>query len=365
MFLRSCIYARTHFLFACKTGTTHPRQPSQFHLKFEPARDTKHLHTKQRHNSIIYNTMHQYNFTHNSLYFLAAMAMAVALSACGDDSGSGNGTNNDSGPNVNRNTVTTDEAVTRLEFPHLADSKTNIVIIHRTPESSFDKDRVNYAVEWDCNKKSQRWSCYQMHKGYNGNFSRVINEYPNDPDIPKEYRWDDDYIRNSGFQHGHICPSADRTFSYQANYQTFYMSNMQPQYGAFNGYSGSNRGLWLRMEGKVQQLASNLDKNDTMYVCKGGCIDNEEYIIKRINNKLIVPKYFFMALLMKTSQGYSAMAFWVDQTASWRMDETLAQHAISIDKLEELTGIDFFCNLPDKIENEVEKNFYPKYWGLQ
>ncbi len=47
------------------------------------------------------------------------------------------------------------------------------------------------------------------------------------------------------------------------------------------------------------------------------------------------------------------------------MDETLAQHAISIDKLEELTGIDFFCNLPDKIENEVEKNFYPKYWGLQ
>lgn len=310
-------------------------------------------------------TILPHNFTAKTLRFLATLAMVVAMTACGDDSGNGNDGSDSNSPNVNRNTVTTDNAVTRLEFPHLADSKTNIVIVHRTPENSFDKDRVNYSIEWDCNKKSQRWSCYQMHKGYNGNFSRVVNEYPNDPDIPKEYRWDDDYIRGSGFQHGHICPSADRTFSYQANYQTFYMSNMQPQYAAFNGYSGSNRGLWLRMEGKVQQLASNLGASDTMYVCKGGCIDNEEYIIKRIDDKLIVPKYFFMALLMKTSQGYSAMAFWVDQTASWRMDETLAQHAISIDELEKLTGIDFFCNLPDKIENEVEKNFYPKYWGLQ
>ena len=39
-------------------------------------------------------------------------------------------------------------------------------------------------------------------------------------------------------------------------------------------------------------------------------------------------------------------------------------YAISIDELEERTGIDFFCNLPDDIENVVEANATPKAWGF-
>ena len=37
---------------------------------------------------------------------------------------------------------------------------------------------------------------------------------------------------------------------------------------------------------------------------------------------------------------------------------------MSIDELEKLTGIDFFCNLPDNEEKAVEAAFYPSYWGL-
>ncbi|MDY6229959.1 MAG: endonuclease, partial [Prevotella sp.] len=39
-------------------------------------------------------------------------------------------------------------------------------------------------------------------------------------------------------------------------------------------------------------------------------------------------------------------------------------YAISIKELEERTGIDFFCNLPDDIEVEVEKEVNVKDWGL-
>ena len=35
---------------------------------------------------------------------------------------------------------------------------------------------------------------------------------------------------------------------------------------------------------------------------------------------------------------------------------------ISIDRLEELTDIDFFCNLPDDIENKVEAQAYTASW---
>lgn len=307
-----------------------------------------------------------YDFFYKTRAILPLLLTAFIIASCGgDDDNSENGENNVKVVNVNKNTVSTDNAVMRLEFPRLSSNGHSLVIVHRTTSTEYDKDGVNYAIEWDSEKKSQRWSCYQMHKGYSGNYSRVVDGYPDDPDLPSDAYWDRDYIYGSGFQHGHICPSADRTFSYDANYQTFYMSNMQPQYKQFNAYEGSNKGLWLMMENKVTAMARNLGKSDTMYVCKGGTIDSEEHILKRISGKLIVPRYFFMAILIKESRGYSALGFWAEQTTEWGTNENLLDHAVSIDKLEELTGIDFFCNLPDDKENEVEKQFYPKYWGLE
>lgn len=44
---------------------------------------------------------------------------------------------------------------------------------------------------------------------------------------------------------------------------------------------------------------------------------------------------------------------------------TWRNYAISIDELEKRTGIDFFCNLPDAIEDKVEKAFGSAVsWGL-
>lgn len=295
------------------------------------------------------------------------MAAAMLVASCSSDGGDDGGvTPPEAAKNENRNVPTTEAAVARLEFPRLDTSGNSMVVVHRTGTTAFDKDRVNYSLEWDKQKKSQRWSCYQLHKGYNGSYSRVVGNYPDDPDIPQADRLDKDYFYGSGFEHGHICPSADRTFAYDANMQTFYLSNMQPQYHKFNAYDkdSGDRGLWLMMENKVQTMAQQLGPNDTLFVCKGGTIDNEANIIKRISGKLIVPRYFFMAVLKKTPQGYAAFGFWGEQKNEWGTNEKLADHAMSIDKLEQLTGIDFFCNLPDKEEDKVEAEYYPRYWNI-
>ena len=72
-----------------------------------------------------------------------------------------------------------------------------------------------------------------------------------------------------------------------------------------------------------------------------------------------------MACLMKNSMGYRAIGFWAEQQASeWHDDEPLSDYVVTIDELEELTGIDVFCNLPDDIENDVEHKFSLKAWGL-
>ena len=291
----------------------------------------------------------------------------LVLISCGDDSGNDDGGGIRPQANVNKNVVTTEPAVARLEFPKLKGGNSVVLVNRTTGDRQYDSDEVNYAVEWDRDKKSQRWSCYQMHVGYTGSYSRVVDGYLFDPKLQQGDYWDKDYFYGSGYDHGHICPNADRKYSYKANEQTFYLTNMQPQYRRFNGYSttGSDKGegLWVRMEEKVRGWTPRV-KTDTLFVCKGGTIDKDYHIIGRIQGRLIVPKYFFMAVLMKNSMGYRAMAFWVEQRNEWRNDDDLADYAITVDELERKTGIDFFCNLPDEIEDEVEKTIALRAWGL-
>ncbi|MDO4160409.1 MAG: DNA/RNA non-specific endonuclease [Prevotellaceae bacterium] len=297
----------------------------------------------------------------NYLFYLLTFSLLFITSCSSDDDSD---SSNSSTVNVNKNTVVAggDSAIMRLEFPRVKGGN-SVVIVHRTTGDSYDPDGINYCIEWDCDKKSQRWSCYQMHSGYTGSYSRVSSGYPNDPNLSSGDYYEEDYIYGSGYQHGHICPSADRKYSYTANEQTFYMTNMQPQYARFNGYEGSEQGLWLRLENKVRDLVPHT-KTDTLYVCKGGTIDNEDQIISRIQGKLIVPKYFFMALMLKHSSGYRAVAFWMEQTNQWATDVDLADYAITIDELEEKTGIDFFCNLPDDIEERIESSYSENAWSL-
>lgn len=304
---------------------------------------------------------------HAAMLVLAFAALLVA--GCGDDNedGDGNGQEQVDKKNQNANIPSAangyNKAIQRTEFPALKQTGKQKVLVYRTASSAYDKDGVNFAVEWDCEKRSQRWSCYQMHRGFSGSYSRVSDFYFDTTNLSSNEYWGE-YNYFPGFDRGHICPSGDRTASADMNTQTFVMTNMQPQYHQFNGFeqNSTNRGLWLRMEETLRSWANSLSATDTIFVCKGGTIDSEANIIERIGGKLIVPKYFFMAILRKSQFGYAGMAFWSEQTRTWRSNETLLSHAISIDELEKLTGIDFFCNLPDDIENQVEKTFNASVW---
>ena len=300
---------------------------------------------------------------------IALLLSAFTFTACGDDDEEGSGSQSSQVDKKNKNANIPsaangyNKAIQRREFPALKKTGKQKVIVYRMTSTSYDKDGVNFSVEWDCDKRSQRWTCYQMHKGYSGKYSRESNFFFDATNLNSNEYWGE-YTRFPGYDRGHICPSGDRTASKEMNSQTFVMTNMQPQYGEFNGYDKSgNNGLWLRMENQLRKWADKLSATDTIFVCKGGTIDSEANIITRIGGKLIVPKYFYMAILRKSSFGYAGMAFWSEQTNAWRTNETLRSHAISISELEKRTGIDFFCNLPDDVEAQVEKTFNPSVWS--
>jgi endonuclease G len=107
----------------------------------------------------------------------------------------------------------------------------------------------------------------------------------------------------------------------------------------------------------------------TLYVCKGGTIDKSEHILQYLTDKIVgknkipVPKYFFVAIFGKKGTTYKAVGFWMEHLANYESQISLSIYAKSIDELEELTGIDFFCNLPDNIEDAVEKSYSPSDWS--
>jgi endonuclease G len=313
---------------------------------------------------------------HKILTIIIAIA-SITLTGCGTDVVFNDNEEPDTGisNNTNRNDTRTNAVYGRMEFPRLKGGTSNIVIIHN---ASFG---VNYCVEWDTDLKpkgwnnegslrSQRWSCYQMHAGNtsnatdrrpDNNLSANFGKYPNDPELGTQYHFTVDPYWGSRYDHGHILPSADRAYSYnnRANLQTFYMTNMQPQENGFNA------GVWSNMEKQVRSW-NNANFRDTLYVVKGGTIDDVANLgaIERPNvitigsgqNKIPVPKYFFMALLCKNKEagnkGYKALGFWIEHKEN--DTEYLKPYVVNIDELENLTGIDFFCNLPDDIEKAVE-----------
>lgn len=257
----------------------------------------------------------------------------------------------------------------RIEMPRLQQG--DVFIVHQATDM---KDKpLNYAVAYDTKQHHSRWVAFRFDNQTKGrSVSRkdysIKPQYPQDP-LCKDTPTSDASFH--GYDHGHLCASADRLCSRTANDQTFYMSNMSPQLASFN------QDYWTKYEGFVQNLGrscgtvsgTNTAFADTLYVVKGGTINNVTTTTKVDDFNMPVPSHYFMALLSVKDGKYAAIAFWMEHRqydlSIIKNDKTeIAAHAISIDRLESLTGIDFFCNLPGAVEKAVEASCMPSVWGL-
>lgn len=280
-------------------------------------------------------------------FFIFALVAAMTFSACGTDdtlqfyypenggtTGGGNTGGGSTGGNTggestdknntNKNVATANmpqvvrNAIGGLEFPKLKNNGTSYAIVHMDNTTGM----LNYSTEWDDNMKSQRQK------------------------------------------------------------QTFFMTNMQPQYSNFN-----QRGTWYKMEEDLRNKAPKID-SDTLFIVKGGTIDpvgSESNLLGWKKNGassetkkpgyIPIPKYFFVAVLKKEfnkskdQYTYSAFGYWfLHENKAFEKGDKLGKYVVNIKTLEDKTGIDFFCNLPDETEKEVENvdaEALKKLWGFK
>lgn len=275
--------------------------------------------------------------------------------------------------NVNANTGYDNVSVTGYEIPHLNDQ--NVYADHYVTMDGVQI--LNYALEWDNTKRHANWVAFTFDTTTSADNVKRTDAWSVDPKLPAEMQVQESDHKNDGFDKGHLCASEDRVYLKEANEQTFYYSNMSPQLNDFNG------GFWGKLEARVQTWGRSTADGvyDKVYVTKGGTLNKllKNFKGTTVNggtpttdangftiHGLACPEYYFMAVLSQKDDVFHAIAFLVPHkegmTRNPSSDE-LKEYVVSVDKLVEETGIDFFCNLPDVLENEVEAAYNLNDWA--
>ena len=252
-------------------------------------------------------------------------------------SGSGGGTTG----------ITSDTPGGWLELP--ATNDPDLYFITHDMERSGKTVR-NYSYYYSPDDRIAVWVAYPLNKGLiGGSFGRT-DEWVADPKIPTRYQQIIERGYKGGYERGHQIPSADRQQS-DDNAQTFYFTNSTPQLGSLNGVA------WEALEGKVREWSYSVD---TLYVVTGADIHGSTKTASDNNgNEVTVPVGYFKALLARgvkdpsanKTGGYAGIAFYFEHRSY--SSSTVMEQFMTIDELEDMTGYDFFVNLPARVGESV------------
>lgn len=210
-------------------------------------------------------------------------------------------------------------------------------------------EHTGYVVSHNSKWKIPNWVGYELTRNrLKGNIPRDDCFAP-DPMVKGHKAELSDY-KGSGYDRGHMAPAADMKWSKKAMKESFYLSNMCPQ------NSSLNRGDWNDLEEKVRKWARR--DSDIIVIC-GPIVPKRP---QTIGNKVAVPEAFFKVILSLYGKTPAAIGFVMPNKEG---NNPLSHYARTVDQVEEITDMDFFSELPDSLEDEIESQYDLKYWDLK
>lgn len=210
----------------------------------------------------------------------------------------------------------------------------------------------NYSVCYDSKRRSGLWVAFPIHTCYKGSQKRT-DAWAFDPGIPSSVQPNlvsGSYQGQSGYSRGHLLASSDRTFSYKANAQTFYVTNMAPQW-----QTRFNDGVWNSLETACWK-AGNVCA-DTLYVVSGVWYENDLKTVEdQSGQQSVVPTHFYRVLLRSKdgntgrsvrelpADELQCVGFWFENRTY--SSSTLSTYMTSVADIEAKTNQRFFVNVP-------------------
>jgi endonuclease G len=206
-----------------------------------------------------------------------------------------------------------------------------------------------YSLSYSEEDEQAEWVVYKIISRKLNNIGRT-NDFREDPYVKTgsadllDYKW-------SGYDRGHLAPAKTMSLNETSMSESFYMSNMSPQVPEFN------QGIWKILEEKVRYWA---ETNDSLYVVTGPILSRPVDLIG--DNHVTVPRAYYKTILGFKNGKIKGIAFIMPNQKS---NKSLYSYIVSIDDVEDKTGIDFYYNLNSEIKNEVEASTNVKLWFLK
>jgi len=203
-----------------------------------------------------------------------------------------------------------------------------------------------YTLAYSEENEEAFWVYYQLTpENINGTQARTEDFRP-DPLVSTVSASLADYA-GSGYDRGHLCPAADMKQNQTAMSETFFLSNMTPQIPGFN------RGIWSTLEAKVRAWAL---QNSKIYVVTGPVFKSNLGVIGA--DQVTVSGFFYKVIY----DGKNKMIGLILPHASSTL--SLDHFVVKVDDIELQTGIDFFPQIEDQLENQLEGEINTTNWSF-
>lgn len=201
--------------------------------------------------------------------------------------------------------------------------------------------RPGYTVCYDASTRLPVWVAWHLTADHtDGPYKREGIRFAEDTDVPEPRATNADYTR-SGYDRGHMCPSGDNRWSREAQLTSFLYTNCCPQLHSLNA------GDWNELEQRCRDWAR--DYGDVYIVC-GPLLARGNAHQTIGPNRVVVPERFFKVVL-STKGRPKAIGFIMNNA---RGNNPLERYVVTVDKVEAITGLDFFSKLPDMVEKQIE-----------
>lgn len=206
----------------------------------------------------------------------------------------------------------------------------SVTVYAQLPRLINNNDQIithkGYTLSYNESHEQANWVFYKLTpEDVKCDESKRKNNFKIDSSVPTQSATLDDY-KGSGYDRGHLKPAADASCTQELMDETFLMSNMSPQDASFN------RGMWKVLEEYVRTLAEG---NDSIYVYTGGVLTNDLY---KLNGRVSVPKMYYKVIYEFGDNIVTTLCFLLPNK---KIDGVLYMYKVELDKIEQVTGIDF------------------------
>jgi endonuclease G len=224
--------------------------------------------------------------------------------------------------------------------------------------TNFLMEKSQYVLCYHRDRGTATWTSWHLDATWMGSAPRQ-NDYRADTTLPAGwYQVQGTDYSGSGFDRGHMTPSADRTITVADNSATFLMTNMIPQ------AADNNQGPWEALESYCRTL---VNAGNEVYIISGGVGtggsgSNGGTTTTIAGGHVTVPAQTWKVIIVLPVGTNDVSRV----TASTRTIAVIMPNAqgirftdwrtfrVSVDQVEALTGFDFFSNVPVGIQAVIE-----------